>query len=127
MKDRCKNPRNKDAAHYHDRGISVIPEWDGDYTSFRDWALGAGYEPGLEIDRIDNDGHYEPANCRWVTRRQNVRNLRRNRLVTAFGETRCLTDWASDPRCRVSRTSLGERIRAGWDHESAITTLPRSA
>lgn len=73
MRDRCNRPSNSRYARYGARGIRVCEEWN-DPTAFIAWALSNGYEPGLQIDRINNDGHYEPSNCRFVTQQQNVNN-----------------------------------------------------
>lgn len=72
MRERCNYPRHKSYHRYGGRGIRVAPEWD-DYVAFRKWALANGYEDGLTIDRIDNDGNYEPDNCRWITQSENAR------------------------------------------------------
>lgn len=73
---RCKGKAgDRVNKHYHGRGIKVCPQWE-DYEAFRSWALSSGYVAGLEIDRRDNNGNYEPDNCRWVTRQQNVTNRR---------------------------------------------------
>ena len=74
MNQRCANPRNPRYPCYGGRGISVCDEWRHDFISFRDWALTHGYGPKLQIDRVNNNGNYEPANCRFVTLLQNVRN-----------------------------------------------------
>ena len=84
MRGRCHNPENKDYRHYGGRGIKVCNEWS-DYSKFREWAVGAGYNPlapygKCTIDRINNDGNYEPSNCRWVdmaTQNKNRRNVRK--------------------------------------------------
>ncbi len=74
MKNRCLNENNSDFKYYGGRGITICPEWANDYVVFRDWALNNGYQEGLEIDRRDTNGNYEPNNCRWVTHKVNSRN-----------------------------------------------------
>ena len=123
MRDRCSNPNRKEYPNYGGRGIKVCPEWD-DYAVFRDWALSSGWVPGLDIDRIDNEGDYSPTNCRIVSRSTNLRNTRRARMLTAFGDTMCMSDWSEDPRCVVTYVTLESRLRAGWPIEVALT-LPK--
>lgn len=72
MRQRCSNPKNSHYSAYGGRGISVCPEWQNSFESFYAWAINNGYKDTLEIDRINNDGNYEPSNCRWVTRKENV-------------------------------------------------------
>jgi len=72
MKNRCTNP-TVGSKYYLDKGIRVCPEWSSSFESFKDWALASGYKEGLAIDRIDNDGYYEPSNCQWLTRAENCR------------------------------------------------------
>jgi len=73
MLDRCKNQNHSSYHRYGGRGIKVCQEWE-DVKVFVNWAEANGYEKGLEIDRIDNDGDYCPENCRFVTRQQNCLN-----------------------------------------------------
>jgi len=73
MVDRCANPSIKKWHRYGGRGITVCDEWK-DYQAFKAWANANGYADHLEIDRRDNDGNYEPGNCRWVTHLVNTRN-----------------------------------------------------
>lgn len=74
MVDRCRNPKVKMYKHYGGRGIKVCPEWEKDCKVFIDWALANGYSDKLSIDRIDNNGNYEPNNCRFITMKDQLRN-----------------------------------------------------
>lgn len=124
MLARCNNPKHNRFHVYGGRGISVCSEWD-EYPAFRDWATSHGYQKGLQIDRTNSDGGYSPDNCRWVTSRENNRNRRNNRLVTAFGMTKSLAAWSNDPRSQVHYKMLWERLQDGWEFERALTTPQR--
>lgn len=87
MKRRCYNLTDKKYKDYGGRGISICEEWLSDPWTFGKWAESNGYKKGLQIDRIDNDGNYEPSNCRWVTNSVNVNNRRNTIFVTILGET----------------------------------------
>lgn len=91
MRQRCQNSKNSHYAEYGGRGITVCERWE----VFENFLSDMGEKPdGMTIDRRDNDGNYEPSNCRWATRKQQSRNHRRNRYITAFGETLLITDAA---------------------------------
>lgn len=77
IKHRCTNKNYHAWKDYGGRGIVVCSEWISDFAAFRDWALSNGYAEGLEIDRIKNDGNYEPSNCRWVEGGLQVYNRRK--------------------------------------------------
>lgn len=77
MKGRCLRKTTQCYAQYGGRGISVCKEWQDGFESFRDWALANGYNDTLQIDRIDNNGNYEPGNCRWVEQKINLLNRRK--------------------------------------------------
>lgn len=76
MKRRCYNENDKNYKYYGGRGITVCDEWRNNFTTFYNWAIENGYTDDLTIDRINNDGNYEPSNCRWVTMAQQNRNKR---------------------------------------------------
>lgn len=125
MRNRCVNPNRHNSHRYVGRGVTVCDAWNESFSSFRDWACSHGYEEGLQLDRINNDGNYEPNNCRWVTSRQNNNNRRGNRIVVCFGEYKTIAEWARDARCQVSMKTLNHRISdLHWPPEKAIT-LPR--
>ena len=76
IKDRVLNPKNKAYSYYGRRGITICDEWKNDFMSFYNWAMSNGYSDELSIDRINNDGNYEPSNCRWTTKTIQSRNTR---------------------------------------------------
>lgn len=124
---RCGNPRHVAYDRYGGRGIRMCNEWRSDYAAFRKWALETGYKPGLSIDRIDNDGNYEPGNCRWATLIEQGRNKRNNVVLTAFGESKTVAEWCRDSRCSVADKTLRLRLKNGWDHQKAISKPSRNA
>lgn len=124
MRERCEDPKNRAYENYGGRGIVVCDEWK-EYLPFRNWALSNGYMQGLTIDRKNNDGNYEPLNCRFVTPAVQSRNKRSNVILNAFGESKIISEWAEDSRCAVKIANLYQRIERGWNHEDAIARLPR--
>ena len=76
MKQRCTNPNDMGYKNYGDRGIVLCDDWNDNFISFYNWAINNDYVKGLQIDRVDNNGNYEPSNCRWVTRSINTQNSR---------------------------------------------------
>ena len=92
MIQRCERKTCKSYHNYGGRGISVCKQWH-DIENFITDML-PGYHFGLQLDRIDNNGNYEPSNCRWVTPKENTHNFRRNVWVTAMGKRMIQADWA---------------------------------
>jgi hypothetical protein len=80
MKQRCTNPKIAFFHRYGGRGIKVCEDWNV-FEPFRDWAIANGYRNDLSIDRINNDGNYEPSNCRWITQSSQSRNTSQTRAV----------------------------------------------
>lgn len=94
MVDRCTNPSNAFWYRYGGRGITVCDDWL-DANKFLEWALANGYQEGLSIDRINNDGNYEPDNCQWVTVGENSSKDNYQRIfVTIDGITHTLVEWS---------------------------------
>lgn len=128
MKNRCYNKNAPNFKNYGARGIEVCEEWRNDFKAFRNWAYANGYDenaPKMQctLDRINNDGNYEPENCRWVTSVKQHRNKRRNRMFTYKGDTRCMSEWAEI--LGVTRGFIQQRLRYGWDIDKIIETPPK--
>ena len=97
MRERCEKPSNSEYHRYGGRGISVCAEWKNNKTAFFEWAMKNGYKEGLQIDRINNDGNYEPSNCRWATRKEQANNRRIRvdvKIISFDGESHTLTEWS---------------------------------
>ena len=125
MRQRCSNPNGKSWTNYGGRGIRVCDEWY-DYVAFRSWALAGGYAEHLTLDRVNNDGDYEPGNCRWATRAEQSRNRRSNHVFTRNGQTKTLKEWASLSPVPYA-TVYARVIKLEWDIERALTQAPQGA
>lgn len=111
MKQRC-NPKDiNHKSRYSSRGIKVCEDWANSFEKFYQWALMNGYQEGLTIDRINNDGIYEPSNCRWTTTYIQARNKRSNVMVEHNGKILCISDWEKE--LGYGNDSLGRRYRMG--------------
>jgi len=111
MKRRCKNKNNK---YYGERGIAVCSEWQN-FESFYNWAINNGYQDNLTIDRIDNNGNYEPANCRWVTYVKQNNNRRSNHYIEYNGIKHSIAEWSKI--LNINYSTLKSRIKYGWSLE----------
>jgi len=109
---------NTDYHLYGGRGIKVCDRWR---RSFLDFLADMGPRPPKHtIDRIDNNGNYEPGNCRWATTHQQARNRRDNSRYTYQGRTLCLVEWAESTG--IHPQTLARRLWRGWPFDKAITT-----
>ncbi len=113
MKNRCYNTKLKQYKDYGGRGIAVCDEWKDDFTNFYNWSMSHGYDDALSIDRIDNNGNYEPNNCRWITQKQQARNKRNNNYITYKGVTKTISEWAD--YLGVNPNSFKNRVTRKWD------------
>lgn len=105
---------------YGGRGITLCDEWH-DYTIFRDWCMANGYADSLTIDRIDNNGNYEPNNCRWVDRKTQANNKSNVKYITYKGETKSVSEWAETLGVKYS-TLYGRIFNYGIPIDEAFTT-----
>lgn len=121
MKSRCLNPTDASFRNYGARGISVCPDWVT-FPPFHQWALAAGYQEGLTIERIDNDGPYSPENCTWIPKGQQSKNTRHQVLITHDGKTLDLHSWAD--LLQIPYSLLQHRIRRGWSGPAALMVAP---
>lgn len=120
MKARCSNPNRIGWKDYGGRGIRVCDRWSGP-DGFANFLADMGPRPSKAhtLDRKNNDGPYDPDNCRWATRREQARNFRRNVRLTYKGETLTLVEWGE--RLQVSADAIGARLSRGWSPERALT------
>lgn len=120
MRDRCFNPNADHYARYGGRGITVCERW----SKFENFLTDMGQMPSggrYTIERINNDGNYEPTNCRWATYKEQARNRRGNRFFEFQGESLLLSEWAG--RTGISLQTLSSRIyESKWPIEKALTT-----
>lgn len=93
IKARCNNIHSLCYSRYGGRGISVCEEWNNNFISFYEWAIKNGYSDELTIDRIDNNGNYEPNNCKWSTNQEQCNNRRSNIKITIGNATKTLKQW----------------------------------
>lgn len=117
MKARCTKVGDKSFPDYGGRGITFDPAW----VDFRNFLADMGEAPeGLMLERIDNDGPYSKANCRWATRAEQNRNRRMNRYLEFNGERRMVVEWAE--HLGVKPRLLRVRLNRGWSVERTLST-----
>lgn len=118
MKTRCYNPKSPHYNRYGGRGIIVCDEWKNDYTAFRDWALANGYDDTLTIDRKENDGNYEPSNCRWTTPKEQANNTSSCMKIECNGKVMSLKEWCTE--LKLNYKTVKSRLRTGWSVQKAL-------
>lgn len=118
MISRCHNSTDPAFSSYGERGISVCERWR---LSFATFLLDMGHRPDTTtIERVNNNGNYEPGNCIWASRHVQQRNRRNNIRLSFNGKTQCLADWATE--LGINRVSLyGRIVKLGWSVQRALT------
>lgn len=121
MKGRCYNQNDANYYRYGGRGITICDEWRNSFTTFYNWAMENGYRDDLSIDRKDNNGNYEPSNCRWATTKQQENNRGDfNINISYLGKTQTLMQWSEETG--ISFNTLRYRIiDCKWPIEEALT------
>jgi hypothetical protein len=121
MRRRCYEKNRKTYHRYGGRGITVCDRWLGEF-GYENFIADMGKRPSPlhQIDRIDNDGNYEPENCRWVTSKQNNRNRKSNHRVDWNGLNLTVSEWAE--KTGISKVTILDRLKRGWTIERALST-----
>jgi hypothetical protein len=120
MKARCYRPTMQYYKYYGGKGIMVCRAWRLDFSAFQKWALNHGYKQGLQIHRKNDDGHYSPSNCEWVTPKMNAYY---RKSTNRFPNGESSTDIAK--RLGVTRQTITRRIRMGMSLQQA-SSLPKT-
>jgi hypothetical protein len=120
---RCNNPNHTSFPHYGGRGISVCDRWRHSFEAF--YAdMGKRPSPKHSLDRFpDQNGNYEPGNCRWATWTEQANNKRNNRLITIEGRTQTVPEWSRESG--VSQSCLFQRLARGWSGRDLLRPSSR--
>lgn len=114
---RCERSYVSTYHYYGGRGIKVCDRWHSFAKFWED--MGETYKDGLTLERIDNDGNYEPENCKWVTMKEQCNNRRNSRYFTINGITRTLAQWIDT--VDIKRSTVTQRYYVyGWSIEKSL-------
>lgn len=125
IKSRCLNQNNKSYHRYGGRGIKVCDRWLESFQSFYD-DMGDRPSRKHSIDRIDNNGDYDPSNCRWATRCQQQNNISTNVMLTIYDITLSASQWAKVLEVNVDRI-IKRKLSRRWIDDYEILLTPRSS
>jgi hypothetical protein len=118
MKSRCNVPKNPSYRHYGGRGITVCDEWSKSFPTFlKD--VGARPSKYYSLERINNDGNYEPGNVVWADPITQHNNTRANHTIEAFGENLTMVQWAR--KTGINYFRISQRLSVGWTPERAVS------
>lgn len=117
MRNRCNYPNDPSFDRYGGRGIKVCLSW---MTSFENFIADMGPRPGAgySVERIDNNGDYEPGNCVWADAKTQARNRRNNRTVSHNGETMTISGWSE--ATGIPKATIRMRLERGWSVEDTL-------
>lgn len=119
MMARCRNPKWRNYKLYGGRGIDVCERW----MDFWNFVADMGPRPtGQTIERKDNNGNYEPGNCRWATPAEQGNNRRTNVLITVNGETKTMSQWSRETG--IGLTTIRARLARGWAPDDVVNRRP---
>lgn len=118
MLSRCNNKTNYSYSHYGNRGVSVCKEWNDNYLAFKQWALQNNYDDTKSIERIDVNGNYDPSNCKWISRNDQVHNRTNSRRYEINGKTQDAAQWARE--YGINYYTLLSRLDRGMDIKAAL-------
>ncbi len=116
MLSRCENPKHTAYPHYGAKGTRVCEAWHSFQQFLAD--MGPRPSPKHSLDRINNEGHYEPGNVRWATRREQANNRALTRMLTLRGVTKSVADWADQFSLRYDLVL--QRLNRGWGPERCL-------
>lgn len=122
MMSRCYKPRDKHYQDYGGRGVRACNRWHDVENFIADQEV--GYKPGLLLDRRNNDGPYDPDNCKWSTPREQANNKRNNRRIAFGGRTLTLMQWSRETGLHY-RTINSRLDLLGWSVADALTKPTR--
>jgi hypothetical protein len=120
MKNRCNNTADCKYNLYGGRGIRVCEEWQSDFQAYHDYVSSLPHygEKGYSLDRIDNDGNYEPGNVRWATQKEQSNNKRTNIYISCYNETHTLKEWSDITG--VNYSTIHGRYKRGKSPEEIL-------
>jgi hypothetical protein len=124
MKARCCRKSHKAYGGYGGRGIQIHECWN-EFPAFYIWAMNSDYQEGLTLDRVNNDGHYSPQNCRWATRREQNRNRRNNVWVEFEGQRKLMADWMRE--LGIGSGSVQYWKKKGWSRTEILQRFSSQA
>lgn len=119
MVQRCYNKTHIRYSRYGGRGISICERWKNSFPNFFT-DMGCRPSPDHQIERINNDGNYEPANCKWATRKEQANNRASNSVVEINGQKKTVVDWAR--HFNIDVRTVYNRVSTGWERIDALTT-----